>query len=129
VVHFPNSGGCTDPGNPNGYCSALHLRNVEAGPYFELNSYEGPGRSKLCLRAVRVPEACVSRRQRYDPQAEGWVARVLSADVPIKRCGCFTARWLDPKTGHRLGPKLGITILLHPDDQVPCLEETDETSQ
>jgi hypothetical protein len=129
AVHFPNSGGCTDPGQAHGYCSALRLLNIRSGPFFELKSYEGPGRAELCLRAVRVPETCVSRRLHYEAETHAWVARVLSGRVPIKQSGCFTARWLDPKTGHRLGPKLGITILLHEHDQVPCLRETGETSQ
>jgi hypothetical protein len=126
-VHFPNSGGCTDPGEHHGYCSSLHLANVKIGAYFELKSFEGPGRVKLCAHAAHVPESCLSRKLRYDDEDRAWVARVSSSRA-IKQSGCYTIRWVDPATGQRLGPKLQLISLEGEKDKVPCLSETDETA-
>jgi len=126
-VHFPNAGGCTDPGKHHGYCASLHLLNLKIGPYFELKSFEGPGRAKLCPRAAHVPESCFGRKLRYDGEDRAWIARVLSFRA-IKQSGCYTIRWVDPATGHRLGPKLHFIASVHEKDRVPCLRETDETA-
>jgi hypothetical protein len=124
AVHFPNEGGCTDPGSHHGFCAALKLAGA-TGPYFELESFDGSGRYKLCLHAPHLPEVCVSRKLRYDPKASAWAARVLTAGVPIRSGGSYTARWIDPKSGHRLGPSLHVTILRSPGEEIPGLEETE----
>ena len=126
-VHFPNLGGCTDPGEPHGYCASLHLADVKVGPYFELKSFEGPGGAKLCPRAAHVPERCVGRKLRYDDENRAWIARVFTYQA-IKQSGCYTVRWVDPATGHRLGPKLHLISPEGEGDKLPCLRETDGTA-
>jgi hypothetical protein len=108
AVHSPIQGGCTSPGTNHGFCSALRLGGRTL-PYFELLSFEGVGRYNLCFWVHGAPEACITRKLRYDPEANAWVARVDIERDPIKKTGYTRIRWVDPKTGHRIGPPLHTT--------------------
>jgi hypothetical protein len=110
AVHFPNQGGCSDPGASHGFCSALRLRSASI-PFFELLSFEGSGRYDLCFRVHAVPEVCLTRKLRYDRENKAWIARVRIDKTPKLKDGQTIARWVDPTTKHRLGPLLHFTTV------------------
>jgi hypothetical protein len=114
TVHFPNQGGCTNPGTEHGFCTAMRVGGA-ALPYFELLSYEGGGLYDLCFRSHGVPEECVLKRLRYDAGRMLWVARVEVDQSPIKKPGTIRVRWIDSRTGHRVGPQLHYTLATESD--------------
>jgi hypothetical protein len=109
AVHFPNQGGCTNPGTERGFCSAVRVGGA-VPPYFELRSFESGGLYDLCFRSHGVTEACILRRLRHEAEGMFWVARIEVDRSPIKKPGTIRVRWIDARTGHRVGPQLHYTL-------------------
>lgn len=111
------SGGCTDPDFREIFCSRLIQRGSSdtENVYFELVSYRGGGYYFLCLKPPQRRELCLDRHLRLNREKGFWVVRVALDRFPHSVDGNYRARWLNPRTGARRGPRMDFTLY----DQAP----------
>jgi hypothetical protein len=95
------SGGCTDLNHQSGFCSRM-AQKPGSPPFFELESFDGGGRFKFCVRPPLRPERCLSRQLHKD--AEAWSARINVFDVWRPTGGAYSGRWIDTESGQQVGP-------------------------
>jgi hypothetical protein len=100
------SGGCSDPNPQHGFCSRM-LEKPGLPPFFELESFDGGGRYKFCVRPPLKPERCLSRQLQLQSNAEAWSVRVNFFEVWRPTSGSYSGRWVNPGTGRQVGPKVG----------------------
>jgi hypothetical protein len=97
-----------------------------ASPYFELESFEGGGRYKLCVTPPRGRESCISERLSYESKASAWIVRVPFPKIRLSTNGTYRVRWVDPMNGHRVGPKMH--FISNPNKSEPIPGETGATA-
>jgi hypothetical protein len=108
-----------------GYCARLAI-GATVLPYFELESFEGGGRYRLCVTPPRRRESCISERLSYESKASAWTVRVPFPKIRLSTNGTYRARWVDPKNGHRVGPKMH--FISNPNKSEPIPGETGATA-
>ncbi len=105
----PLSGGCTDPGSGHGYCARVVLSNSGA-IYWELESIDRAGRVEVCVADPKGKESCSKRKLSFYRSLEAWVAKVVLVPGAEEK-GSYVARWIEPRDGHQLGPRLRYTVM------------------
>jgi hypothetical protein len=102
------SGGCSNPEPEHGYCSSL-VAERDGVFVFELRSYARGGPVELCIQFPGGGHQCKHRHLRFDSKLNAWVSRIPSPDS-VRGYGDYSARWLDPESGRRLGRPMEYSV-------------------
>jgi hypothetical protein len=102
------SGGCSNPEPEHGYCSSL-VAEPDGAFVYELRSYDRGGPVELCIQFPGKGQQCKHRHLRFETEMNAWVSRIPDVDS-VRGYGDYVARWLDPKTGRRLGRLMEFSV-------------------